>query len=312
MLFFFDNSLKCQAARKEGFEPFLNLGFFAMSVNGEQLAQNSDYDRYSSNQVLRQIPLFIVPVPFLTGGCKHTLSKGIFSFRNTADMSLSFAGIGASYTSSVSITPLFSVFAKASIGTAWNYGTWVDLIGIYNPAESEYDPLTSFSEFFYGMAFGARAMAPLPKHNIIQLSFNTDYIAFSGADDGEPWVCGTERDCVNGWRYEASAMLAHTFDGPKLKMVGFSSSISGRYSADDFDKVYQPYKPAFKTYSIGAMSQFTLTEKQSLLLMLNVSRKRKFERDTDEYEAEETLMQKYVGAKWGFDGIMIMWNINLL
>ncbi|MBQ1590636.1 MAG: hypothetical protein II077_01155 [Treponema sp.] len=312
MLFFFDNSLKCQAARKEGFEPFLNLGFFAMSVNGEQLAQNSDYDRYSSNQVLRQIPLFIVPVPFLTGGCKHTLSKGIVSFRNSADMSLSFAGIGASYTSSVSITPLFSVFAKASIGTAWNYGNWVDLIGIYNPAESEYDPLTSFSEFFYGMAFGARAMAPLPKHNIIQLSFNTDYVAFSGADDGEPWVCGTERDCVNGWRYEASAMLAHTFDGPKLKMVGLSSSISGRYSADDFDKVYQPYNPAFKTYSIGAMSQFTLTEKQSLLLMLNVSRKRKFERDTDEYEAEETLMQKYVGAKWGFDGIMIMWNINLL
>ena len=265
MLFFFDNSLKCQAARKEGFEPFLNLGFFGMSVNGEQLAQNSDYDWYSSNQVLRQIPLFIVPVPFLTGGCKHTLSKGIVSFRNSADMSLSFAGIGASYTSSVSITPLFSVFAKASIGTAWNYGTWVDLIGIYNPAESEYDPLTSFSEFFYGMAFGARAMAPLPKHNIIQLSFNTDYIAFSGADDGEPWVCGTERDCVNGWRYEASAMLAHTFDGPKLKMVGLSSSISGRYSADDFDKVYQPYNPAFKTYSIGAMSQFTLTEKQTLL-----------------------------------------------
>ena len=312
MLFFFDNSLKCQAARKEGFEPFLNLGFFAMSVNGEQLAQNSDYDWYSSNQVLRQIPLFFVPVPFLTGGCKHTLSKGIFSFRNSADMSLSFAGIGASYTSSVSITPLFSVFAKASIGTAWNYGTWVDLIGIYNPAESEYDPLTSFSEFFYGMAFGARAMAPLPKHNIIQLSFNTDYVAFSGAEDGEPWVCGTERDCVNGWRYEASAMLAHTFDGPKLKMVGLSSSISGRYSEDDFDKFYQPYNPAFKTYSIGAMSQFTLTEKQSLLLMLNVSRKRKFERDTDEYEAEETLMQKYVGAKWGFDGIMIMWNINLL
>ena len=312
MLFFFDNPLKCLSARKEGFEPFLNLGFFAMSVNGEQLAQNSDYDRYSSNQVLMQIPLFIVPVPFLTGGCKHTLSKGIVSFRNSADMSLSFAGIGASYTSSVSITPLFSVFAKASIGTAWNYGTWVDLIGIYNPAESEYDPLTSFSEFFYGMAFGARAMAPLPKHNIIQLSFNTDYIAFSGADDGEPWVCGTERDCVNGWRYEASAMLAHTFDGPKLKMVGLSSSISGRYSEDDFDKVYQPYNPAFKTYSIGAMSQFTLTEKQSLLLMLNASRKRKFERDTDEYEAEETLMQKYVGAKWGFDGIMIMWNINLL
>ena len=46
--------------------------------------------------------------------------------------------------------------------------------------------------------------------------------------------------------------------------------------------------------------------------MLNVSRNRKFERDTDEYEDEETLMQKYVGAKWGFDGIMIMWNINLL
>ena len=312
MLFFFDNPLKCQAARKECFEPFLNLGFFAMSVNGEQLAQNSDYDRYSSNQVLMQIPLFIVPVPFLTGGCKHTLSNGIVSFRNSADMSLSFAGIGASYTSSVSITPLFSLFAKANIGTAWNYGTLVGLIGIYNPAESEYDPLTSFSEFFYGMAFGARAMAPLPKHNIIQLSFNTDYVAFSGAEDGEPWVCGTERDCVNGWRYEASAMLAHTFDGPKLKMVGLSSSISGRYSEDDFDKVYQPYNPAFKTYSIGAMSQFTLTEKQSLLLMLNVSRKRKFERDTDEYEAEETLMQKYVGAKWGFDGIMIMWNINLL
>jgi len=307
----FNKSLSCQENKKEGFEPFVDFGIVGMSVNYEQIAQYSDYN-YRGNDFLKQFPLYFIPLPYLNGGCKYSTSKGIFSFNNKADLTLSPAGTGTGFSSSVSITPLFSLFANAHIETAWNYGSYIELVGVYNPAKKDYDKLTSFSEFSYGFGFGAVAIVPLPKKNIINLSYKTDYIAFSGAEDGEPWVCGTEYNCVNGWRYDASAMLAHTFNGPKLKMLGISGSASGIYDEDDFNKIYEAYNPGFRTYSISAISNFSLTERQTLMVMAKVSRNRCFELDKNDYEAEETLMQKYKRAKWGFDGIMIMWNIDLL
>ena len=311
ILILFNKPVKCQPAQKEGFAPFANIGVFGMSVNWEYIAQNYEYD-CPSNIVLRQFPLILVPVPFFNGGCKYSASKGIFSFKNTADASLSLAGIGTSFTSSVSITPLFSLFARAHVETAWNYGSAYTLIGLYNPEEATYESVTPFAEFSYGMAFGANVLVPITKTNIIKLSYCTDYIAFSAAEDGEPWLCGTEGNCVNGWRYDASALYAHTFEGPKLKMVGISASLCGIYDEDDFAEIYKPYNPGFKTYSVSAVSQFSIIEKQSLVVILKASRNRKFEKDIDEYKPEETLVQKYERAQWCFEGVSLIWTVNLL
>lgn len=297
--------------REEGFDAFANLSFVGFTFSGETLSRSFDWID-SDNEFVKNCPLFFIVAPALSGGVSYTKNQNLLTFINSANLNLSPVGTGSSFDTTLCITPLFSLNAGAHIESAWNYGTYLTSLGVYDPVHAEYDQIDSLSEFSYGVKFEAAATIPLPKSNLLQLSYGTDYIAFSGADDGEPWTCYMQSDCANGWRYKTSAMLSHMFSSKKLKFAGLSFSVDGRYNGnDDYDKIYRDSEPGHTDYTVALMTHFKMSEKQSLMISADVKNKRQFEKDESDFDTEETLLQKYKRDVWRFNNIFLLWNIKL-
>lgn len=289
----------------------LSLNVIGYTLSGGDLTKSGYV--WADKDYLEYVPIIPIGLPVLSADFQKKQNRGekpaLISTNYKLSTSLSPVGVTASGETSISFTPLLTFTAMGGIQTAWNYGSSVQMLGLYNPAEKDYDGLTSFSEFSY--TFGGEAKLLIPFNmNMIQLSYNSSYFGFTGADDKEVWKCAQMNNCVNGWKYKASCMLARRFNYDKLKMLAIITSADGWYSDSYFDDIYKPYNPDFVQWSITPMVQMQLTKTQSLMINGVITRGRSFE-DND-YDDGEELMQVYEKANWKFKSFMIIWHKDLI
>ena len=298
----------------------MSLDVIGLTISGDDLAKEG-YS-WADKDWLEQVPLIPLAMPALTlcygQPAPHNNHEAenaekepefqLFSTEFFITSTISLLDARANCEVSIYLTPMLQLTASSGIHSAWNYSSSNPSLGLYNPAEAEYDKLTSFSEFAYNFAEKATVTIPLPQAFILQGSYEHEYVAFTGADDKELWKCG-ESTGVNGWKYQTSVMIGKMFDCPKLKMLGLVGSAEAWYSDSYFDKRYKDYNPDFVEFSIIPMAQFELTKKQSLMVQALVSRDRKFE--NDDCDKAEQPLQVYDGTKWGLKTIMAIWHIDL-
>ena len=298
----------------------MSLDIIGLTMSGDDLAKEG-YS-WADKERLEQVPLIPLalpaftlcygqPAPHNSHEAEDEKKEPEFQLLSTEffiSSTISLLDARANCEFSIYLTPLLQLTASSGIHSAWNYSSSNPSLGVYNPAKAEYDKLTSFSEFAYNFAGKATVTIPLPQAIILQGSYEHKYVAFTGADDKEPWKCG-ESGGVNGWKYQASVMIGKMFECPKLKMIGLIGSAEAWYSDSYFDERYKDYNPDFIEFSIVPMVQFELTKKQSLMAQAVISRDRKFE--NDDCDNDQQLLQVYDGTKWRLKTIMAIWHIDL-
>lgn len=203
----------------------------------------------------------------------------------------------------------FGVFGR--IGSAWNYNEDAIFMGLYEPEWGDFRRLTFLMDYVYNVQYKAGLTLPLlaflPKSDwtkiIVRLGWNLEYIGFTGADDGGLWRAGVETS-VNGYRTRENVTLIYILPFQYFKMFMVSVSRNGFLHDSDFDEVYQPYDPDFRTVSVMPMLQFSFSEKLGGMAMLMIGRERKFE--NDDFIGSERFLQKRVGHEWALKMGMIM------
>ena len=292
----------------------LNLDIMCVTFSGQVLA-DSGYE-WADKKKKKNTPIFFIPVPTLSASLHSPQPQRgqpmkLVSFAWNTAATITPVGIGGAASGTISLTPLLSLMAAAGVNTGWNYGKSLVTMATYNPAKQEYESDMAFSEVGYSFAGSAVGIVPLPAANMVQLSYTAMYTGYTGAEKGEPWKCGMAGECVNGWSFKTSVMAAHNFrQAGMLKMMGISVGASGWYTADDWDKVYEPYNPTYVTFSITPMARLMPARNQMIMAMANVNRERKFE--SDDFKTSKTLSQVYDGSRWRFKNIMVLWHIQLL
>ena len=289
----------------------LSLDVIGMMFTGESISKMG-YS-WSDKYYLKNVPLIPIAMPSLTANVHKKYNpedmRKLISTSYSWISSLNALGVETGAEYAVSITPLLKLKTFAGVKSAWNYGSSQKGLAVYDYVEKEYVRKTSLSQLAYQFGGEAGVMMPIPKGNMIQGSYSSTYVGFTGAEDKEVWKCGMDSDSVNGWKYRAALMFAHMYKGPNLSMIGITGSATGWYSENDFDDVYEPYKPNFVTFSISPMIQWKFKNKQNLMVSAVISRDRKFE--NEDYDSSEELLQVYDGTEWKLKTIMCIWHIPL-
>jgi hypothetical protein len=274
-------------------QPFsLNLTILEATMSGRDLARAglSQFDK----DVVREIPVIPVFLPSITAEYNIVKpvqnTKLVFNAKALATITVMQAGTAGFV--SLMLPPWISLTAGVHIATAWNYGTMFTFLSVYDPSEQDYDSCTSCTEFEYGAKAEIKFTIPYGMY-LFQAGYSSEYIGFTGAENGEVWTCGMNSNCVNGFRYNASFLAGRRLNNLLFKMIGLNASVSGWYSDSYFDDVYKQYDPDFVTVSFSPMIQMQLRKNQSLIIMAVVDRERNFE---DNDCGTSTLLQNCTGG----------------
>ncbi len=253
---------------------------------------------------------FVAPMGWTS---KVALEKPILAglvFKGNAVGSVSLGGIAVRSDVSLDLWHLLEVGVDGGLNSGINYGSMMTSMGVYSPEKQEYSADLIGTEFAYEVryhaAFSIPLMAFLPRSNwtkiILKPSASLIYSAYTGADDGEVWKAGGE-NLVNGYRYRVGGTLLYMLPFQSFPMAMISANVSGFKHEYDFDPVYKPYNPGFKTVAVTPMLMMKVSEKWSGMVMVNFGRERLYREYP--YEPNTELSQEYVGSEWGLKAILV-------
>jgi hypothetical protein len=186
-------------------------------------------------------------------------------------------------------------------------------MGVYDPDKQEFSPDLFLTEFSYGVKYHAGMTLPLmlvlPKSEwtrvLLRPTAELMYSAYTGAEDGEVWKAGNG-NYVNGYHYRWGGTLMYMLPFKHVPMAMFAANVSGFLHESDFDAVYKPYDPTFKTITLTPMLSIKFDDKWGGMLMGNFSRDRKYRHY--HFESGTELSQERVGSEWGLNSVILTVN----
>ena len=220
----------------------------------------------------------------------------------------------------VSVLPQVSVtFSPAALlefavggmaGTGWGLGSFADGIAEYQFSAQKYETLTPFATWYLcGWAsatiqFDVAALWPGEWHHIVALAeYTVGYETLTGTN-ATVWSWRTNRGMADGWVYKQYYVIGYQMP-LRLSMVALTAELAGHYDADDYGAVSRSYDGDFMSVTLSPTLQWSLTEKDDLYLVGNISARRSFSAPHDD-EDEEPLLTT-VGREWFFDYIAVRW-----
>jgi hypothetical protein len=111
---------------------------------------------------------------------------------------------------------------------------------------------------------------------------------------------------VNGYHYRWGGTLMYMLPFKHVPMAMFAANVSGFLHESDFDAVYKPYDPTFKTITLTPMLSIKFDDKWGGMLMGNFSRDRKYRHY--HFESGTELSQERVGSEWGLNSVILTVN----
>ena len=228
--------------------------------------------------------------------------------------------IGSFELSPVSVLPQVSVqFSPAAMlefkaggmaGSGWNLGTFSDGIAEYNEALREYRTLTPFSGWYlYGWAsatvqFDLAAVWPGDWHHVVALAeYTVGYEALTGTD-ATLWSWRTTRGMADGWTYKQYYVIGYRMP-MRLSMVAVTAELTGHFDGGDYGKFDKTYDGAFMSVTISPTVQVSLTKKDDVYLVGNISARRSFSTAHDDEDDEPQLVAS--GREWFLDFFAVRW-----
>lgn len=271
------------------------------------------YSLKHSDSYLKDWPFIEFAIPFFASQ-KYTATRDVnklVGLKGEAAGTLSVVDLSASAEVGFSLIHLLEFSVLGKISTAWNYGYETSFMGRYNPKERDFDNDISFTEYMFDVQYKGGLTIPvlafLPKSNwtkiIVRTGYTLEYLRYTGARDGQLWRAGVETS-ANGYKSSQNITIIYMLPYEHIKMFMLSLGRTGFLHDSDFDEVYKPYDPDFKTYSVNPMLQFTINAKWSGMAMAMFGRERKFE--NDDYYTNERFLQTRDGHEWAFKMAMIM------
>ena len=265
-----------------------------------------------NSKTLHNWPFFAFAVPAwaVTYNAKMDMGK-LLTFKGVSGGTLGFEGVNLRVGVSIELIHLLEFGVQAHGGTAINYGETATFMGVYEPENRDYRQDIIFTEYAYGLHYHGSLTIPLlailPKSDwtkiILKGTGEYTYSGYTGAKDGEVWKAGAQ-NLVNGFRYKYGGTLIYMLPFARVPMVMFAATVSGFKHEYDFDDTYKDYNPGFKTVNLTPMASVKINDEWNGMLMLAISRDRKFE--NRRYPTTEELLQKQVGAEWDLRTVMFI------
>lgn len=258
-----------------------------------------------NSKTLHKWPFFAFAAPSVGSNVK--IEKDInkfFTLGGDAAGDLNFARLALHSQLDITLVKLLTLSVRGNIASGWNYGETSTLMGVYNPSKKDYRQDLFLTQFSYGVNYNAKltipVMAFLPKSKwtkiLLSASGSLDYAAYTGADDGEAWLAGSEVR-ANGYKMQYGGSLIYILPFKRWNMAMISANVSGFLRDSYFDEAYADYDPDFKTVSITPMAMFRLNDKWTGTFIAVISRDREYEAPT--YESSQEILQKRIGSTWG-------------
>lgn len=227
---------------------------------------------------------------------------------------------GSFELSPVSVLPQVSVlFSPAAMlefklggmaGSGWNLGTFSGGIAEYDEAAQKYRTLTPFSAWYLcGWAsatvqFDLAALWPGDWHHVVALAeYTVGYESMAGTD-ATLWSWRTVRGMADGWTYKQYYVIGYRMP-LRLSMVAVTAELTGHFDGGDYGAFDRTYDGEFMSVTITPTVQVSLTEKDDIYVVGNVSARRSFSAP-HESEDEEPLLVKS-GTEWFLDFFAVRW-----
>lgn len=258
-----------------------------------------------NSKTLHDWPFFTFAAPSFSSSFKIEKDFGkILGIGGNAAGDLNFACLALHSQLDLTLIKLLVLSIQGNLTSGWNYGETSTFMGVYNPEKKDYRQDMFFTHFSYGINYRAKltipVMAFLPKSKwtkiLLSASGSLDYAAYTGANDGEAWLAGSEVR-ANGYKMQYGGSLIYILPFKHWNMVMVSANVNGFLHDYYFDDVYADYDPDFKTLSITPMAIFKLSEKWTGTFIAVISRDREYEART--YESSQEILQKRIGTSWG-------------
>jgi hypothetical protein len=235
----------------------------------------------------------------------------LLTLKGSSGGTLGFEGVNLRVGVSMELIHLLEFGVQAHGGTAINYGETATFMGVYEPENRDYRQDIIFTEYAYGLHYHGSLTIPLlailPKSDwtkiILKGTGEYTYSGYTGAKDGEVWKAGAQ-NLVNGFRYKYGGTLIYMLPFARVPMIMFAATVSAFKHEYDFDDTYKDYNPGFKTVNLTPMASVKINDEWNGMLMLAISRDRKFE--NRRYPTTEELLQKQVGAEWDLRTVMFI------
>lgn len=250
------------------------------------------------------------PVAWNTTGTIQKDFGRFITLKGLADGNLSIMDMGINLDAALELMHLLELGVSGNIHSSFNYGDYATFMGVYNPEKGNFDGDTFLTFFAYGAKFRVVATIPLiaflPKSDwtkiILRPNVSWTYTAYTDADDGEIWKCGSEYS-ANGWRYRYGGTLIYILPFKRIPMLMVNVNASNFFRSTKFDEVYDGYDPYFTVISIMPMLSVKISDDWSGMLLTAFNRDRAYEKY--HYEATEELLQNRKGHEWGMKVIMM-------
>ena len=265
-----------------------------------------------NSKTLHNWPFFAFAVPTwaTTYSAKMDMGK-LLTLKGASGGTLGFEGVNLRVGVSMELIHLLELGVQAHGGTAINYGETATFMGVYDPENRDYCQDIIFTEYAYGLHYHGSLTIPLlailPKSDwtkiILKGTGEYTYSGYTGAKDGEVWKAGAQ-NLVNGFRYKYGGTLIYMLPFARVPMVMFAATVSGFKHEYNFDDTYKDYNPGFKTVNLTPMASVKINDDWNGMLMVAISRDRKFE--NRRYPTTEELLQKQVGAEWDLRTVMFI------
>ena len=234
----------------------------------------------------------------------------LVTVKGMTGLGLTLFGVGLRADATVALLRLLELGVEGSVGSAVNFGSCATFMGVYDPDKQEFSPDLFLTEFSYGVKYHAGMTLPLmlvlPKSEwtriLLRPTAELTYSAYTGAEDGEVWKAGSG-NYVNGYHYRWGGTLMYMLPFKHVPMAMFAANVSGFLHESDFDAVYKPYDPTFKTITLTPMLSIKFDDKWGGMLMGNFSRDRKYRHY--HFESGTELSQERIGTEWGLKAVMM-------
>ena len=183
-------------------------------------------------------------------------------------------GLGIRSDFSVELLRILEVGVQGDVRTAINYGSVATFMGTYNPEKKNYDCDAFMTRFLLGVNYHATLSIPLmaflPRTVwtkwILKAEASLNYLHYTGADDGDVWIVGTEI-AANGYKWQYGATFVWPLPFAHFPMAMVSYGVQGIMHKSDYDTVYDPYDPEFKRIHITPQIVIKLNENWAGMLM---------------------------------------------
>lgn len=266
-----------------------------------------------NSESLHDWPFFGFVAP-MAWNSKIMLDKEVhkmLTLKGVAGGSLALFGAGLKVDVSLDVAHLLELGVEGGLMSGINYGSMTTSMGVYAPEKQKYSADMFGTEFSYEVRYHAALSMPLmaflPRSEwtkiMLRPTANLIYAAYTGAEDGEVWKAGTG-DMVNGLRYQVGGTMMYFLPFKHFPMAMFSANVSGFKHESDFDAVYEPYDPGFKTVTLVPMLSIKLDERWGGMLMATFARERRYR--NYHFETGTELSQERVGSEWGLKAILLM------